>query len=462
MAKASTTLGGLTFTARANGGSGNLIGISVGISNLPTFAYASGSLITIVLQHDGVALTTSTSTRADVEAAVQANPGVDALIESSVGDGTIFPYTNPPIGYTYLTGGSETLIGDVVVTPSLRATRIRPGSLAGAVTAVATLVAVTLKGGAAAVVGTSTATGTVDLVAGAASNVVGTSNAQATASSTISMQAAAQGSTIVVASAGVVYAAASQAIGVSGANASATIIRTSLTICDVIRDILLAWGIEQPCSAPSMTKLAALNILNQSMQTLWNQAKDRNYWTQSTLNLTITGGSSTQILTDTIQNVVGPARLSTGETLVPLANISELENFQNSFLEASSANAPCAYYIERNFQSGDDPARCTLMLVPTPVANVTVNIDVVTEAPRYTILDFDTCPVCPIPHKYVESLLLPVCRYLAMHSHLFIMRERADAIMQGYAQARMLLDVADPLPGLSGENAKFRKEGDKS
>ena len=462
MAKASTTLGGLTFTARANGGSGNLIGIAVGITNLPASAYAVGSLITIQLQHDGVALTTSISTRADVEAAIQANPGVDALIESSAGDGTIFPYTNPPIGYTYLTGGSETLIGNVVVTPSVRATRIRPGSLAGAVTAVAAMAAVTLKGASAAVSGVSTATASAELVCGASSSVVGISNSFATAKRDMSIWAMVEGSTIVAANAGINYAASSQTIGTSTSKASATIVRTSLTICDVIRDILLAWGIEQPCSAPNMAKIAALNILNQGMQILWNQAKDRNYWTQSTLSLSVASGSSTQILTNTIQNVVGPARLSTGETLVPLANISELENFQNSFLESSTATAPCAYFIERNYQSGDDPARCTLMLAPTPASNITVNIDVVTEAPRYTIFDFDTCPICPIPHKYVESLLLPVCRYLAMHSHLFIMRERADSITQGYAQARMLLDVADPLPGFSGENAKFRKEADNS
>jgi hypothetical protein len=384
------------------------------------------------------------------------------LIESSAGSGAIFPYTNPPVGYTYLTGGSETLIGNVVVTPSVRSTRIRPGSLAGAVTAVAAMAAVTLKGAAAAVSGVSTATATAQLVSGAVSSVVATSNAQVTANRNMTLQAAVQGSTEIRANAGISYAASTIVVGASSTRASATIVRTSLTICDVIRDILLSWGIEQPCSAPNMAKIAALNILNQGMQILWNQAKDRNYWTQSTLNLTINGGSSTQILTDTIQNVVGPARLSTGETLVPLANISELENFQNSFLESSSANAPCAYYIERNFQSGDDPARCTIMLAPTPVSNVTVNIDVVTEAPRYTIFDFDTCPICPIPHKYVESLLLPVCRYLGMQSHLFIMRERADAIVQGYAQARTLLDVADPLPGLSGENAKFRKEADNS
>jgi hypothetical protein len=462
MAKASTTLGGLTFTARANGGSGNLIGIAVLISALPVFATASGNLITITLQHDGVDLVTSISTTADVEAAIQVNPGVNALIESSAGDASIFPYVDPPIGYTYLTGGSETLLGFVAVASSLSGRLRKFATLAGTSIATAAMSGSLARNASAAVAVSSSSTVDAILSRFAASSVVATSSSDAIPSLSVGVQSDVFASSSASLSAGVHYQVQGAAVATSRASANPDLVRTSLTICDVIRDILLAWGIEQPCSAPKMAKIAALNVLNQGMQVLWNQAKDRNYWTQSTLALAVNSGSNTQILTDSIQNVIGPARLSTGETLVPLANISELENFNNSFLEASSSALPCAYYIERNYQSGDDPARCTLMITPTPSTNITINVDVVTESPRYTLIDFDKCPICPIPHKYVESLLLPVCRYLAMHSYLFVAREQQEAIVAGYAQARQLLDVADPLPGMSGENAKFRKEGAES
>jgi hypothetical protein len=485
MAKASTTIGGLTFTARSDGGSGNLIGIAIAISASPVFATASGRLITITLQHNGTALTTSISTRAAVKAAIEANPAVNALIESTTATGT-FPYTDPPVGFIYLTGGSEVLIAeDIDVTASLNPTRIRHVILGGAIVAVSALMSAgtrltgralvtaassasasasvasaNIVQAAASVTASSVSAGACRLLAGGvvAARGAATSIAAINAFYSVSGRIVAQSSAVV--NTGTLFLAGSQLRATCVATATADLIRTGLTICDVVRDILLSWGMEQPCSTPKMAKIAAVNILNQALQVLWNQAKDRNYWTQSTASLVFAANVRELDMENAIQNVVGPARLSTGETLVPLANISEIENFENSFLESTTSAKPCAYFIERNFQAGADPARCRMMISPAPATQVTVNIDVVNEAPRFTIIDLESCPLCPIPHKYVESLLLPVCRYLAMHSHLFIQRDRQEVIAQGYAQARQLLDVADPLPGLSGENRKFRKEGE--
>lgn len=429
MAKASVTIGGLTFTARADGGSGNLIGISVGITNLPAYVVVTGNLITINTQHDGVALTTSISTRAEIEAAIQANTDADNLIESSAGDGTIFPYTYPPVGYTFLTGGTDPLV----------------------------------LAAASAVSATSSSTVAAILMAGTFSTVFGLSNAVASATMIIAAESRVTASATAVINGGVTNEAKSHVLATSQANGNATLVRTSLTVCDVLRDIMMCWGMEQPCAAPEMAKISALNVLNNAMQVLWNQAKDRNYWTQSTITVAFNTGVTDSVLTNEIQNVVGPARLSTGELLVPLANISEAENFADAFVEDGTNNGPVSYYIERNNQAGADPAKCTMIISPAPTQNITVRLDVVTEAPRYFITDFVACPLCPIPHKYVESLLMPVCRYLASHSHLFIQRERQEVIQNDYMQAAKLLDVADPLPGQSGENIGYRKgEREKS
>ena len=265
------------------------------------------------------------------------------------------------------------------------------------------------------------------------------------------------------AKAGIIFKVSSAVFATSSTSAGASVIKTGLTVCDVLRDILMCWGMEQPCAAPEMARTSALNILNNAMQILWNQAKDRSYWTASTLTVTFGVGVDTAILDNTVQNVTGPARLTTGEPLTPLGNVSEFETFDDAFIEDEPATKPVAYYIERNFQSANDPAKCTMMISPVPTQSVSVRLDVVLEAPRYTVLDFVSCPVCPIPHKYVESLLLPVSRYLASHSHLFIDRDRQAIIEKDYMQARELLDVADPLPGQSGENIAYRKgEREKS
>lgn len=298
---------------------------------------------------------------------------------------------------------------------------------------------------------------------GLSGSVVGKSNATAGISRVIAIRSNVNAAASQSASLRTTKLLRSEVRGTSSTSANAIVIRTSLTVCDVLRDILMCWGMEQPCAAPEMAKISALNILNNAMQVLWNQAKDRNYWTQSTITVAFNTGVTTSILSNTIQNVIGPARLSTGEMLVSLANISEAENFADAFVEDGTNNGPVSYFIERNNQAGADPAKCTMIISPAPTQNITVNLDVVTEAPRYFITDFVACPLCPIPHKYVESLLMPVCRYLASHSHLFIQRERQEIIQNDYMQASKLLDVADPLPGQSGENIGYRKgEREKS
>lgn len=429
MAKATVTIGGLTFTARADGGSGNFIGISVGITNLPAYVVVTGNLITINTEHDGVAFTTSISTRNAIAAAIAAVPAADALVEVTGASASIFPYTYPPVGYTFLTGGTDPLVHSA----------------------------------ASAVSATSSSTVAAILMAGTVSAVFGLSNAVAIPTMIIAAESRVNASATAVINGGVANKVESHVFATSQADGSATLVRTSLTVCDVLRDIMMCWGMEQPCAAPEMAKISALNVLNNAMQVLWNQAKDRNYWTQSTINVTFNTGVTESILANEIQNVVGPARLSTGQLLVPLANISEAENFADAFVEDGTNNGPVSYYIERNNQAGADPAKCTMIISPAPTGNITVRLDVVTEAPRYYITDFVSCPLCPIPHKYVESLLMPVCRYLASHSHLFIQRERQEVIQNDYMQAAKLLDVADPLPGQSGENIGYRKgEREKS
>ena len=60
----------------------------------------------------------------------------------------------------------------------------------------------------------------------------------------------------------------------------------SITFCTVMNEILNLWGIEGICNAPDFAIDRATNDVNAAMQTIWNQAADRNYWTSSTLTLT--------------------------------------------------------------------------------------------------------------------------------------------------------------------------------
>lgn len=230
-----------------------------------------------------------------------------------------------------------------------------------------------------------------------------------------------------------------------------------MSICDVIDEVLGMWGIFSRCSAPSFAIERAINDINTSMQTVWNHADERNYWSSDTLTITLADGTSSQDLPDNIQNVVGPCRRADNRRpLVPIGTIGELETFADIYLDGETAEEPVAYHIERMNQLGNDPAKCVFHVTPSVDGeSMSFLLEVVREAPRFTTNDLRACPVIPIPHRYVESLLLPIARYQASSYYLFRKADQKETIDREYQQARIALGLADPLPGKAGDN----KEG---
>ena len=251
------------------------------------------------------------------------------------------------------------------------------------------------------------------------------------------------------------YAAQVSMVPEISTSLSFQILKQGLTVCDVVRDILMQWGLEIPCSAPQFAKIAAVNTINQAMQMVWNRAKDRNYWTRQTVSVTYPADAVSYELSDSVQNIIGHVRLD-GRPLVPLGSRYEAEHFDELFGE-DTTNPPTAYFADRLNQAGSEPCKVTLMLVPPPAEEKTVSVDAVMECTRYTVLDLDSCPLVPIPHKYVESLLMPVARYLSMQSHLFINEANREAIVAGYQSALGGMDDADPLVA----PARQQKGGDQ-
>lgn len=245
---------------------------------------------------------------------------------------------------------------------------------------------------------------------------------------------------------------------VSAFNASVDLTGASdshgLSICDVVSEILNMWGIFCRKSAPDFAIAAAINIANESLQLVWNNADGRTYWTNATLTITLSDGESSQILGDDIQNVVGPCRLAdTKQPLVPIGTIGELETFSDIYLDGEAADTPLAYHVERMNQSGGDPAKCVFHVNSViDGADVSFLLEVVKEAPRFIVNDLSSCPVVPIPHRYVESLLLPIARYQASAFYLFRMADQKPTIDSKYKQAMVSLGLADPINPKTGDN----------
>lgn len=232
-----------------------------------------------------------------------------------------------------------------------------------------------------------------------------------------------------------------------------------MSVCAIVKEILMMWGINSLCSAPDFALARAINDLNSGLQTVWNQAQDRNYWTTETLTISFADGASSADLTDDIQNVIGPCRLASNDRpLTAVGTIGEIERFQDLFMNGETSTLPLAFHIDRMKQSGNDPAKCRLLISPAASGATDVRLDVVKEAPRYSTSDLTSCPIIPIPHRYAESLLLPITRYNAASFYLFTNKDNLkESIDREYLQAKVALGLADPLPGKAGDNIGRRE-----
>ena len=146
--------------------------------------------------------------------------------------------------------------------------------------------------------------------------------------------------------------------------------------------------------------------------------------------------------------------------MVSIGTIGELETFVDNYLDGDTTTSPVAYHIERAKQSGSEPSSITLHVVPavSEAAGVAFLIEVVKEAPRFQSADIFSYAPIPIPHKYVETLFLPIARYKASSFYLFVADKQKEAIERDYQMAMAAIGDADPLPGQAGDNREQPKQ----
>ena len=233
--------------------------------------------------------------------------------------------------------------------------------------------------------------------------------------------------------------------------------RDGLSFNDLVNEVMWLWGISKPCHTDDHIKQRAVNDINYALQLLWSQAPDRDYFSRSTLTLNFTTGETSKVLADNVQNIVGPARIANPLTpLSPLQSRGEYDNYATYYLGYDANDAlegvPHAYYIERLSQHELDATKINLHLTPAPQADTSILIDVVCEAPRYKWDDFNQCSKVPIPHRYIESILIPVILERASGFYLFIKEDRRQKIRDDYQMALAQLGMNDPSPAREEES----------
>jgi len=249
----------------------------------------------------------------------------------------------------------------------------------------------------------------------------------------------------------ITFAGQGSALFSASAAAVGDLLGEGLGANDVIQEIFHLWGLERGACSLENAKLQAVNILNWAMQKVWARFREDDYFSRVTRTYAFDAGEAYVELESDVQNALGPARLDGSLIpLIALSSRSQLDQYGYLFLgQAANAVAqgtPEAYYIERTNQSRPDNVLTRLYLVPVPDPGVSVLLDVSVEPRRYEWEDVQTDRPLQIPHRYVELILLPLCRYQAMRSRYFATPEAREHIKQDYAEALAELGVVDPLP----------------
>lgn len=208
--------------------------------------------------------------------------------------------------------------------------------------------------------------------------------------------------------------------------------------------------VEQPGTAPSYLKQDAVTALNRSYQNIWS-APGSDFLTREVYQFATIAGTSSYQLDDNVQEILGPLRfVATGKPIAPCDSKGEFLSFGAIYggdsYESDNAD-PQVFWVNRfrNVGDSDDEAvKISLMLAPTPASAKTLEIDISRECPAFTVSSFCNGSKLPIPHRYHESILLPLAQYHMTQSHLFRRTDAVAGYQQSYAAAMASLGVANP------------------
>jgi len=245
------------------------------------------------------------------------------------------------------------------------------------------------------------------------------------------------------------------------------------TVKQALSAIYSVWG--SGCSDSCDTAYtargsAALDILNGCMQEIILNAKELQYLSRETIDVSAgttdsNNGLYYYTLPDNVQNVVGPVLLKTTSSvgsvairrqIIGVTTKSQLLNFA-SYYNTGGKTTIYGYFIERAFQATGDRSRVRVY-VSASIASAILRMDVEREALRYTAADCLAGTVIPIPHQYAESLLLPLIREAASASTFASRRDSFPMYQAAAAAARTRFTMADPQnPALSSKPERERK-----
>ena len=222
----------------------------------------------------------------------------------------------------------------------------------------------------------------------------------------------------------------------------------SLQIVQARNDLLSKCGVENASLASALLLQDVVVAINGAMQMLQTAGQD--YFTRQQITLTLSAGTAVYNVPTSLQAVLGPVRWNDSKPLRPLVSEGEYDQFARIFRDqdgygVGAGGDPVAYFpkYQRSGTTGDICA-VTILLAPAPTAPAgTLVLEVVNDAPAYTVSDLTSTNVLPVAQNYTESIFLPLARMLVTRSSQF---SRPDLLAQLTADATTAMQRL----GLSG------------
>ncbi len=187
-----------------------------------------------------------------------------------------------------------------------------------------------------------------------------------------------------------------------------------------------------------------LEIINSALQIMYSRAEKLDFFNRSTLTLTYATGETSKTLPVSIQMLLGPVKTDDGD-LEMASTISQFEQYLDIYFSGETITSPRVAFLDRRASSASfDSQECILRIAPAPADDTDVTLDFAQEAPYFGVQEYLTNARLRIPHSYVESVFLPLCKYFATMDPLFKKEALRKAINDDYQRAMIQLGEVNP------------------
>lgn len=236
-----------------------------------------------------------------------------------------------------------------------------------------------------------------------------------------------------------------------------------MTLEEVRNNVLRVLWVEYPELVPDYIYEDVTTAINSALQLIWTSPHA--YFRQTEITAIVPSGGSVD-LPDSIQEVQTPMWIPSqnNRELHRILDQSEFNQFYQRFHGKTEAQAVADgtteasyYFIKSRNQAGDDNVKTTLLVTPKPSADLSVTFLATVEAPSFTvdeIQNVNSITTVGMPHKYVESTLLPMARFFATRSHFFFEKDKLSMISADVTRAAAFIGVANPDAGTENNQSE--------